>query len=93
MLVLNVYYPSNRELCNSISSFAGSELGCHSKPEGSVGIIGFLMHLFLNVLCLSEGPLVNYRTDFQEDGMSYMCVVSQEQTKNSLVQSRFNVFL
>lgn len=92
-LVLNVHYPFNRELCNSISSFASSDLRCHSKPGGSVGIIGFLMHLFLNVLCLSECSLLNYRTGFQEDGMSCMYLVFQEQTKISLLQLSFNVFM
>lgn len=86
-LGLNVHYPFNRELCSSISSFASSDLRCHSKPEGSGGIIGSLMHLFLNVLCLSEGPLLNCRADFQEDGMSYVSVVFQEQTKISLLRS------
>lgn len=35
MLVLNAHYPFKRELCNSISSFASSDLKYHSKPEDS----------------------------------------------------------
>ena len=46
------------------SFYSSSDFRCHSNPEGSGGIIGFLTHLFLNVLCLSEGRLLNYRTDF-----------------------------
>lgn len=34
-LVLNAHYPFKRELCNSISSFASSDLRYHSKPEDS----------------------------------------------------------
>lgn len=33
MLVLSAYYFLKRELCNSVSSFASSDLRYYSKPE------------------------------------------------------------
>lgn len=40
---------------------------CHSNPEGSRVTIGSLVHLFSAILCLSEGTLLNYRTNSEED--------------------------